>query len=129
MFKNLDLFRMAHSMAVHAGTRQALIAQNIANADTPGYSARDLVPFHQTYRGEAAPAGMKSTRAAHFLGGESTPFRLQEATQGGGDELNRNNVSVEDELLNAVAAKRQHDRALAIYKSALTIMRSSLGRN
>ncbi len=41
---------------------------------------------------------------------------------------NGNSVSLETEMLNAVSAKRQHDRALAIYKSSLTVLRASLGR-
>ncbi|HBT01561.1 MAG TPA: flagellar biosynthesis protein FlgB, partial [Citreicella sp.] len=35
MFQSLDVFRTAIAMARHAGTQQALSAQNIANADTP----------------------------------------------------------------------------------------------
>ena len=37
-------------------------------------------------------------------------------------------VSIEEEMLKAVEVTRQHDRALAIYKSSLSILRSSLGR-
>jgi flagellar basal-body rod protein FlgB len=41
---------------------------------------------------------------------------------------NGNSVSVEQEILRSVDAKRQHDRAIAIYRSSLKILRSSLGR-
>ena len=47
MFEKLEIFRMAHAMSVHAGARQSVVAQNIANADTPGYAARDVRPFKE----------------------------------------------------------------------------------
>lgn len=50
MLENINLFRMAASMAAHAGSRQAVIAQNIANADTPGYKARDVTAFADLVR-------------------------------------------------------------------------------
>lgn len=122
MFENLDIFRMAQSMAIHAGKRQALIAQNIANADTPGYKPMEIKSFsevlskHQT-QGEftlhTLPAQISDLE----------PFAIR-----GGDSPNGNAVSVEQEMVKAIDTRRQHDQALAIYKSALTIMRRSLGR-
>ena len=41
---------------------------------------------------------------------------------------NGNSVAIEDEILRSVDAKRQHDRALAIYRSSLNILRTSIGR-
>jgi flagellar basal-body rod protein FlgB len=60
--------------------RQRLIASNIANADTPGYVARDL-NFAQALRsatggaatGAASPAvGLAATQAGHIGGGAAT---------------------------------------------------------
>ena len=41
MFEGLEIFQLAGGVARHAASRQAVVAQNIANADTPGYRARD----------------------------------------------------------------------------------------
>ena len=43
MFDRIETLRMASSLTAHAAERQKLIAQNVANADTPGFRARDLV--------------------------------------------------------------------------------------
>lgn len=122
MFKNLDIFRMAQSMAAHAGKRQALIAQNIANADTPGYKPFDIQAFstvlQNTNLSASSDKGVLSNAVTAL-----EPFTLK-----GGDSPNGNAVSVEQEMVKAVDTRRQHDQALAIYKSALTIMRSTLGR-
>ena len=47
MFEKLELTRMAQALAAHAGARMAVIAQNVANADTPGYKAKDLPDFRR----------------------------------------------------------------------------------
>jgi septal ring-binding cell division protein DamX len=39
MFDRLEIFSLASAQARHAAARQAVVAQNIANSDTPGYRA------------------------------------------------------------------------------------------
>lgn len=39
---NLNILQMASQLAAHSSARQAVIAENIAQADTPGYRARDI---------------------------------------------------------------------------------------
>ena len=43
MFEKLELTRMAQSLAAQSGARMAVIAENVANADTPGYKAKDVL--------------------------------------------------------------------------------------
>lgn len=49
MFNKIEVMQMAQAMATHAGLRQTAVSQNIANADTPGYKARDVAEFAATY--------------------------------------------------------------------------------
>lgn len=127
MFEKIEIFRMAHAMASHAGTRQAVVAQNIANADTPGYKPRDVVPFADLVKADARDGGPRATRERHLHGRlETGTLRIAVVTRESANP-NDNGVSLEEEMLSAVAVKRQHDRALAIYRSGLTILRSSLG--
>lgn len=128
MFKNLDIFRMSHAMAVHAGSRQTVIAQNMANADTPGYVARDITPFQAVFDTERQAHGLRATRSGH-LHGSTTELQFDVVDRRDGlTDPNGNAVSLEAEMLKAVDVKRQHDRALAIYKSGLGVLRSALGR-
>jgi flagellar basal-body rod protein FlgB len=126
MFENLDVFMISSAMAKHAGTRQALISQNVANADTPDYLARDLPTFKSSYE-MSGSATQKATRSGHLnvttLVGDSTPIVDRTAASPDG-----NTVSIEQQMLKATDTIRQHDQALAIYKSALGVLRSSLGR-
>jgi flagellar basal-body rod protein FlgB len=131
MFGKLEIFKMAHAMAVHAGQKQAVTAQNVANADTPEYVARDVIPFSKTYQNDTDTIGwmsQRSTRASHLNGTASgslpDPIVDREAVE----SPNGNTVSLEGEMLKSLDAKRQHDRALAIYKSSMNILRTSLSR-
>lgn len=129
MFQDLAVFKAAHAMAVHAGQKQAVVAQNVANADTPGYVARDLPSFQELYaRREDGTLLQRATRAGHLNGPapQSAATFIQEDQSFASPD--GNSVSIETEMLRATDAKRQHDRSLAIYKSALTVLRASLGR-
>jgi flagellar basal-body rod protein FlgB len=129
MFQNLAVFETAQAMAVHAGKKQAVVAQNVANADTPGYVARDLPDFKELYAPlDAGGHPARATRDGHLHGtrqGSVADLMLEDQSFASPDG---NTVSLETEMLRGTDAKRQHDRALAIYRSALTVLRSSLGR-
>jgi len=62
MFEKLELTRMAQSLAAHSGARMAMIAENVANADTPGYKAKDLPVFSAVFA--ADDGDMRTTRPA-----------------------------------------------------------------
>ncbi len=128
MFEKLEIFRLTHAMAVHAGARQSVVARNMANADTPGYAARDIRPFSEIIRNDAADFAPRATRPGH-LNASPFSFEIEPQTTGRAQaDPNGNDVSLETEMLKAVDVKRQHDRALAIYKSSLSVLRSALGR-
>ncbi|WP_317056382.1 FlgB family protein [Roseovarius rhodophyticola] len=128
MFKNVEIFRIAQASAMHAGARQSVIAQNMANADTPGYAANDIPAFQTHVRSGEGEFALKATRGSH-IHGNTTPMSFDVVKRSGAlTDPNGNSVSVETEMLHAVDVKRQHDRAIAVYKSAMTMLRTSLGR-
>jgi flagellar basal-body rod protein FlgB len=134
MFEKLEILQMAQAMAKHASARQSLVSQNIANADTPEYRARDVATFADTYEQQSGWAG-RATREGHFAGSSASAgsvdtagLRSFEREEPGTQSPNGNTVSLELEMLNAVDVKRQHDRALTVYKYSLDMMRTALGR-
>ena len=124
MFQNLDVFRTAMAMARHAGLQQAMSAQNIANADTPGYRAKAVPEFAANLRQSLMEP--RATRDRHLNGPRNGDPEVRERDSIA--DPNGNTVSLEEEMVFAVNAKRQQDRALAIYRSNLSILRTSLGR-
>lgn len=127
MLEKIELMQMAGAMASHAALRQTAVAQNIANADTPNYKARDVAPFEALYE-EASGGEMRATRAGHFGAQSSLEMGVEATATSGTLSPNGNNVSLEQEMVRGVDIQREHDRALAIYRNSLNILRASLGR-
>lgn len=125
MFASLEIFRMAFDMATHASARQSVIARNIANADTPGYKARDLPSFAETYDDFTGELSLRTSRAEHLTSAQTPAAEVMRDMP---SSPNGNSVSIETEMAKATEAKGRHETALAIYKSSLDILRSSIGR-
>jgi flagellar basal-body rod protein FlgB len=126
MFEKLELTRMAQALAAHSGARMAVIARNVAQADTPGYKATDLPSFASVFA--SSSAGMHATRPGHFSG--SAPDLPLVAERAPGREApNGNTVSLEGEMIKSVEARQAHEMALAIYRATSDVVRASLGRS
>ena len=125
MFEKLQLTRMANAMAERAGARLGVAAQNIANADTPGYKAMDLPSFAETY--QEAGSAMRATRAGHISADDQASEPVLRRTKSVGAP-NGNTVSLEQEMVKTATIRQDHEMALAIYRNTSDIMRASLGR-
>lgn len=115
MFHSLDILRMAQAYATHAATRQQAIAQNVANANTPGYRSRDAVAFSEYWEGLRSQS-MDADRAVQP---DSRPATVSP---------DGNTVSLEFEMMRGVEARQQHETALGIYAMTRDLMRASIGR-
>ncbi|GLS85184.1 flagellar biosynthesis protein FlgB [Cypionkella aquatica] len=125
MFEKLQLTNMANAMAERAGARMGVVAQNIANADTPGYKTMDTPSFADTYQDGGTP--MRMTRPEHMMGQDQTSASILRGAKGSGAP-NGNTVSLEQEMVKTVTIRQDHDMALAIYRNTSEIIRASLGR-
>jgi len=123
MIENMTIFQLASGLTRYAADRQAITTQNTANADTPGYKARDLVPFSQSFAAESA-LGMRSTRDGHI----SRPTKTVLVSPFGAESPNGNTVSLENEMIRAAEIRQQHDLAVGVYQKSLLILRTSMGR-
>jgi len=129
MFEQLGIFKMSSAMASHAGRRQALVAQNMANVDTPGYSAKRLPSFAEMTETPGQHPALRATRSSHLHGARAETAIVRVFEDQKGVSPDGNSVSVETEMLEAIEVKREHDRSLAIYKSALKILHANLSRS
>lgn len=112
----LYLFSLASTQARWLGIRQATIAENVANANTPGYKAAEVAPFSEFY--EAAGPQMAATNSDHLSSDlfdlasisdkERTPW---EVTYSG------NTVSLDQEMLSANEVNRSYSLNTAITKA------------
>ncbi len=120
---------MAFGMAVQAAARQSVIAQNIANADTPGYRAADIATFEQTYQSGNDTLPLRNTRPGHISASDSSGTSFASFETNDPVSPNGNSVSLENEMVKSSEVRQQYDLAISVYSSSLNILRASLGRN
>ena len=107
--------------------RQQVLAQNVANADTPNFRPSDL---EQPKIGQAAlglhPVQLARTNAGHISGfaGDSTfrgdPNQFQVRPAG-------NAVNLEDEMMKVAANQMDYQAATALYARSLGLIKVALG--
>ncbi|MEL6220268.1 MAG: FlgB family protein [Pseudomonadota bacterium] len=124
MLEKLTLVKKASAMARHAAARHRILSENVANADTPGYRARDVKPFSATVN-EAFTA--RATRSGHLLGREASAATV-EVVETDAVSPNGNSVSLEQQSVRAVETQGSHALAMAVYSKAVDILRIGLGR-
>jgi flagellar basal-body rod protein FlgB len=112
----LFVMTLADRRASWASVRQAAIAGNIANADTPGYKARDVAAFEAEL--DAAPLRLAATRPGHIA---LSPLEAT-ATEVGDAETwdvkhSANTVSLDEELAKADETARSHTMATSVIGS------------
>lgn len=125
MFAQIDTMRMAQALGQHAANRHRVTATNVANADTPGYRARELRDFDPD-RGPGI--GMRATRQGHVAAGQWGSQRGTAVDAGGEPSPNGNTVSLEDEMVRAADANRQFNLSLSVMQSGMTMLRTAIGR-
>src|SRR3546814_774303 len=77
---SIPVFRMMQDKMSWLTQRQRVLAQNIANADTPGYGAEDLKPIDFTRNNgrSAFAVTLTTTDEAHFRGlGPDDRFKVE----------------------------------------------------
>ncbi len=82
----------------YAARKQQVVSSNLANAETPGYRAKDL-RFSDVLQEELTGAPIRRTDPRH-LPGKPTLARLRETAAAGGDSLgyDGNNVDLDKEM-------------------------------
>lgn len=122
-----DLFRLAQDRLNWLDRRQALLARNIANADTPGYTPRDLVPFARALaRASLAPV---RTSPLHLAGetDAGAPERQDQELEAQAPDGNA--VSLSREMIKVADTANAHQLVTSLYQAWAGMMRTALGRS
>lgn len=126
---DIGILNMAQGLAAHASSRQAVISENIANADTPGYKARDTATFADTYKEATHMRAARPARQGHLaLNMPNQSVDVVEDAAFAAESPNGNTVSLEDQMVRAADVRYQHDLALGIYGKSIDILRAGMGR-
>jgi flagellar basal-body rod protein FlgB len=104
--------------------RQRVLAQNIANADTPGFRPRDIGSFQRSI---ASAFAMTRTTGRHLPGaGGSLRAHVDRTTTD--RSPNGNAVSLDREALKVADTDTAHALATGLYRRWVGLFRTALGR-
>ena len=119
------LFDLASRQSQWLAARQATISGNVANANTPGFRARDVEPFADVL--DKTKLVMAATNDSHIgfspSRAEATKVKKSESWD---TVYSKNSVSLEQELIKAGEVNRQHSLNTSIVKSFHRMLMSSV---
>lgn len=111
--------------------RQRLLAENVANSDTPGFRPRDLAEPNLSPAGSPdgfAALPMTRTSATH-LGPAGGGARFAVDRKGGFETRPAGNaVNLEDEMLKAATNQMDYAAATTLYSRSLGLIKTAIGR-
>jgi flagellar basal-body rod protein FlgB len=126
---DIPVFAMLKSRLSYLADRQQVIAQNVANSDTPGYTAQDLKPFSVPGQGGAMTVTPTLTSPMHLMPPSSLgPGAKPVASPDSETTLNGNSVVLEEQMLKMTQARMDYDTAIGFYEQSLTLIQTAAKR-
>ncbi len=131
-FTDIPLFSALKSKMSWLQSRQTVLAENVANADTPGYRANDIEIFVlPEANGVAAPPRILPvlTSPMHIAGsgGSAAPW--------GNDETDTfeitpsgNSVVLEEEMMKVAETQLDYQMATGLYSRGIGLLKTAIGR-
>ena len=123
---SLPLFDLAQRRLAWTDRRQEVLAQNIANLNTPNWQAKDLKPFAQALAGTAAPA-MARTDPGRLAGTQDTGAQSLLTTRASAREPDGNAVSLDEQLTQVADTATSQAIATTLYKKYMSMFSLALG--
>src|SRR3954454_1081786 len=126
---DLAIFSMLRTRLQWHQERQRLLAENVANADTPHFRPHDLAPPDFSPPPPAGGLGRARTAPTHLasLAGDSTRF---DPARGGKFEVRPagNAVNLEDEMMKVAANQMDYQAATTLYTRSLGLIKMAIGQ-
>jgi flagellar basal-body rod protein FlgB len=112
----LPLFGMLRENMMYLGQRQAVLAENVANADTPGYRARDLQP--QDFGRMLERVRTRTSAAEPVAEMMRDPYEVT---------LSGNSVVLDEQLMMVADTAVKYQLASGLYTKHLSMIKMALG--
>ena len=109
--------------------RQRVLAENVANSDTPNYQAKDQTPPDFSQQVRVASLALERTNAAHieaaagdgsgFVGNHSGRFEVRPRG---------NTVTHEDEMMKVASNQMDFEAVTSLYTHSLNLIKLAIGK-
>ncbi len=134
----IPLFSMLQGKLGYLSERQKVIAENVANASTPGFTPHDLKPFSeqpgvsghgssitmaQTENSDEDSSGSGSSGFIAMSGGKLSPTTFKNVAMPDSETtLDGNQVVLEEQMLKMSQARTEYDAAIGFYEKAMNLL-------
>jgi flagellar basal-body rod protein FlgB len=120
-----DLFGLAEQRLAYIDQRQRVVAQNIANADTPDYQPRDLMSFDKLLRSQ--PVVPSVTNPLHLTGPVQNASLVRDVPVE--RAVDGNAVSVEGQLTKIADDETNASLVGNLWKTYMGMYMTALGKS
>ncbi|WP_417670912.1 flagellar basal body rod protein FlgB [Roseibium sp.] len=129
---NLPVFQALKSKMQWHQVRQGVLAENVANADTPRYRAKELESYAFSDHIGRSDFGIETavTKSGHITGtlsassnGKVEEKDMFEVTPSG------NNVVLEEQMIKVTENQMDFQAAVSIYTKSLGLIRTALSKS
>ena len=124
----IGLFDLAEHRLAWTDKRQEVLAQNIANLDTPGFRPRDLPSFAGALR-QASSAAPARTQAGHLAGTSGDLLQAMLPERPALHAPDGNAVSLDEQLVKVTETATNQSLVTSIYKKYVGLFGLALGRS
>lgn len=131
MPSGISLLDALQSRMGYLSGRQKIVAENVANASTPGFKPKDLAPqdFGALMAGEGGKdtLGLETTNAMHMQIEGFKPGGAKEITKPDSETtMDGNSVVLEEQMLKMAESRQQFEAAVGFYEKSLSMVRMAM---
>jgi len=132
MATGISLLDALHARMGWLSSRQKIVAENVANASTPGFKPHDLAAqdFGQLMAsgaGADGQMGMMVTNAMHIQMQDPLPAGAKEITANDSETtMDGNSVVLEEQMLKMAESRQQFEAAVGFYEKSMSLVRMAI---
>lgn len=125
----IPLFAALNKRMAWLNERQTVLAENVANADTPGYTAQDLKEpnFSQMLAATSGKLALATSDPGHLTSAPNGKPDFQIVKSEGDRMLNGNNVQLDEQALKVSENASEFSLMETLYRSELGLVKMALG--
>lgn len=130
MLEDLTVFAMARRSMAWLSQREGLVAQNVANVDTPEYKAKDLKPvdFKDLLKPESEPVAAEVTDPRHISPAvDRSQFTVETESKPEESKLDGNQVLLEEQMQKIGDIRESYQEATSIMQANMGMIKQALG--
>ncbi|MBM3555182.1 MAG: flagellar basal body rod protein FlgB [Alphaproteobacteria bacterium] len=127
----IPLFNLINKRMSYLGERQKVLAENLANSDTPQYEPKDLkaFDFRSFLKGATSNIALMSTSGKHLSPNTSgSNFEREKVKKPFETTPSKNKVVIEEQVAKMAETNSDYQMTANLYAKHVAMIKTALGR-